>query len=173
MIAGLAAAVGFLVLMTFRKKKEDSHQKQERRTIAFSPWRWQRASLRYLPSYYAKFINGRKYGCHERSYENLICAYLSSPHHSVKYRRPYASYRLRRHLLQAHTIWLRSYFPHRTRVFNILFGWHFASKEWWSPYCFLFHALEMYSYSLSFNMTTFGLFLSYEILPIVVSIVFK
>ena len=34
---------------------------------------------------YVKFINGRKYGCHERSYENLICAYLSSPHHSVKY----------------------------------------------------------------------------------------
>ena len=29
-------------------------------------------------------------------------------------------------------------------------------------YCFLFQALERYSYSLSFHMTTFALFLSYE-----------
>ena len=28
--------------------------------------------------------------------------------------------------------------------------------------CCLFHAQEMYLYSLSFNMTTFALFLSYE-----------
>ena len=56
----------------------------------------------------------------------------------------------------------RGLFPHRTRLFDILFGWHFASEEWWSPYCCLFHALEMYLYSLSFHMTAFALFLSYE-----------
>ena len=43
---------------------------------------------------------------------------------------------------------------------TFLFGWHFASEEWWAPYCCLFHALEMYSYSLSFHMTTLALFLS-------------
>ena len=31
-----------------------------------------------------------------------------------------------------------------------------------TPYSCLFHALEMYSYSLSFYMTKFALFLSYE-----------
>ena len=46
------------------------------------------------------------------------------------------------------------------RLFNILFGWHFASEESWAHYCCLFHELEMYSYSLSFHMTTFELSLS-------------
>ena len=38
-----------------------------------------------------------------------------------------------------------------------------ALRKWVSQaYCFLFQALERYSYSLSFHMTTFALFLSYE-----------
>ena len=85
-------------------------------------------------------------------------------------RRPYTPYRLWRCLLRTHTTsqiriksnkecWLRGLFPHRIRFFNILFGGHF--EEWSAPYCCLFHALEMYSYSLSFHMTTFALFLSY------------
>ena len=58
--------------------------------------------------------------------------------------------------------WLQGLFPHRTQLFNIPFGWPLTSEEWWAPYCCLFHALEMYSYSLSFHMTTFALFLSWE-----------
>ena len=57
---------------------------------------------------------------------------------------------------------LRDLFPRHTRSFNILFEWHFASEEWWDLCCCLFHALEMYLYSLSFHMTTFALFSSYE-----------
>ena len=28
--------------------------------------------------------------------------------------------------------WLMGLFPHRTRLFNILFRWHFAGEEWWA-----------------------------------------
>ena len=58
--------------------------------------------------------------------------------------------------------WLRSPSQHQKRSFNIIFGWHVASEEWWARYCCLLHALEMYLFSLSFLMTTFALFLSYE-----------
>ena len=50
--------------------------------------------------------------------------------------------------------WLRGLFLFRTRLFNIFLGDI-------SLFC-LFHALEIYSYSLSFHMTTFALFFSYE-----------
>ena len=39
---------------------------------------------------------------------------------------------------------------------------HFTSEEWSALHCFLCHALEMYSYSLSSYMITFALLLSYE-----------
>ena len=52
--------------------------------------------------------------------------------------------------------------PHRTRLYHILFGWHYASEEWWASQCCLFHALERYLYSLSFYMITLALFLSFD-----------
>ena len=52
--------------------------------------------------------------------------------------------------------------PRRTRLYHILFGWHYASEEWWASQCCLFHALERYLYSLSFYMITFALFLSFD-----------
>ena len=56
---------------------------------------------------------------------------------------------------------IKGLIPRCTRLLNILFGWHFASEEWWASCCCLFHALEMYSYSLSFNMITFTPFFLY------------
>ena len=41
--------------------------------------------------------------------------------------------------------YFKSLFPYWTRLFHNLFGWHFASEEWWASYCYLFHALEMYT----------------------------
>ena len=41
--------------------------------------------------------------------------------------------------------YFKSLFPYRTRLFHNLFGWHFASEEWRASYCYLFHALEMYT----------------------------
>ena len=52
--------------------------------------------------------------------------------------------------------------PHRTRLYHILFGWHYASEEWWASQCCLFHALERYLYSLSFYMITFALFWAFD-----------
>ena len=52
--------------------------------------------------------------------------------------------------------------PHRTRLYHILFGWHYASEKWWASQCCLFHALERYLYSLSFHMISFALFLSFD-----------
>ena len=37
---------------------------------------------------------------------------------------------------------LRNLFPHRKRLFNFLFSWHVASKQWWAPHCSLFHKLR-------------------------------
>ena len=37
--------------------------------------------------------------------------------------------------------YFKSLFPYRTRLFHNLF----ASEEWWASYCYLFHALEMYT----------------------------
>ena len=52
--------------------------------------------------------------------------------------------------------------PRRTRLYHILFGWHYASEELWASQCCLFHALERYLYSLSFYMITFALFSSFD-----------
>ena len=67
--------------------------------------------------------------------------------------------------------WLRGLFPHRTRLFNIPFGWHFASEDWWAPYVVYFTRLRCtHTSCLS---TWLHLRFSYrrKILPIVVSIV--
>ena len=107
---------------------------------------------------------------------------------TLQYRRPFAPYWLRRHLLRIYTyhlsnqgkitrefsqqeFWLRGLFPHRTRLFNILFGWHLASEEWWEPYC-LFHAREI-THTPSFSIWLHSRF-SYrmKILPLVAFIVF-
>ena len=68
--------------------------------------------------------------------------------------------------------WLRSPSQHQKRPFNIIFGWHVTSEEWWARYCCLLHALEMY-YSPCLS-TWLHLRCSYrmKILPVVVSIVF-
>ena len=52
--------------------------------------------------------------------------------------------------------------PHRTRLYHILFGWHYASEKWWASQCCLLHALERYLYSLSFYMITFELFWAFD-----------
>ena len=47
-------------------------------------------------------------------------------------------------------------------IFQHSFQLTFRKRRMVSSLLLLFHALEMYSYSLSFHMTTFALFLSWE-----------
>ena len=53
--------------------------------------------------------------------------------------------------------WLRSR-SHNVNDSSTLF----SADEWWGYCCCLFHALEMYSYSLSFHVTLSAIFSSFE-----------
>ena len=57
---------------------------------------------------------------------------------------------------------IKGLFPRRTLLVLHSMWLTFRKRRYWDPYCFLFHALEMYSYLLSFYMTTFALFSLYE-----------
>ena len=64
--------------------------------------------------------------------------------------------------IQLRRMLIKGSVPTPNTIVQHSFRIHFTSEEWSALHCFLCHALEMYSYSLSFYMVTFALFLSYE-----------